>query len=139
MTAEDRAWAADFEPCDICDLCGEVVGDDDLLGALVPDSSAVYGTDPALDGKRVLTACTVDHLAVLVEQYRARPFVAEELWAAKVRRAVAEVAPPVPLSLLAKLSGISEQEALRGIYWHNARAREWRARYGGADRACRGD
>ncbi|MGA5820300.1 hypothetical protein ACPC54_20835 [Kitasatospora sp. NPDC094028] len=116
---------------DLCDLCGQAVDDDDLLGALVPDSSALHVSDPALDGKRVLTACNLDHLASLIEQYRRRPFIPEEQWAGKVCRVLAEYDDePVPLSEVAELSGLSVQQAEQGVAWHNARAREWRARYG---------
>ncbi|MEE1787094.1 hypothetical protein PUR71_29930 [Streptomyces sp. SP17BM10] len=116
---------------DLCDLCGQAVPRDDLLSALVPDSSALHVSDPDLDGKRVLTACSVGHLGELIEQYRRRPFVQEEQWAGKVCRALAEYDDePVPLSMVAALSGLSEAQAERGVEWHNARAREWRARYG---------
>ncbi|WP_045692451.1 hypothetical protein [Streptomyces rubellomurinus] len=116
---------------DLCDLCGQAVDGDDLLSALVPDSSALHVSDPALDGKRVLTACGLDHLAELIEQYRHRPFVPEEQWAGKVCRTLAEYDDePVPLTEVAELSGLSVQQAEQGVEWHNARAREWRARYG---------
>ncbi|MEU3570354.1 hypothetical protein AB0E96_18305 [Kitasatospora sp. NPDC036755] len=36
----------------------------------------------------------------------------------------------MPLSVVARLSGLSEHEAVEGVQWHNARAREWRRRYG---------
>ncbi|MFF3071759.1 hypothetical protein ACFVSN_36035 [Kitasatospora sp. NPDC057904] len=123
----ERPSAGDFEPYDICDLCGQVAGDDELLAAIVPDSSAVHDTNPSLDGKRGLTACTVDHLAALVEEYRDRPFMPEEQWAAKIRRALATLDTPVGLSVVAELSGLSEAEAMRGIDWHTARVREWQA------------
>ncbi|MGW2254284.1 hypothetical protein ACWCXH_29440 [Kitasatospora sp. NPDC001660] len=118
------------ETLDLCDLCGRAVAHGDLLSALVPDSSALHATDPELDGERVLTACTVDHLAALTEQYRHRPFVPEEQWAGKVCRALADYDDAVPLSMVAALSGLSVRQAARGVEWHNARAREWRARYG---------
>ncbi|MGW4891987.1 hypothetical protein ACWEQL_06920 [Kitasatospora sp. NPDC004240] len=120
----------DPDAYDLCDHCGAVVPDVDLLGALVPDSSALHVSDPGLDGKRVLTACSVDHLAELVDHYRRRPFVPVEQWAAKVCRTLSEYDDPVPIDRVAELSGISEQQAREGVEWHNARAREWRARYG---------
>ncbi|MFH9347707.1 hypothetical protein [Kitasatospora sp. NPDC017646] len=131
--ADDSA-ADDTEAFDLCDLCGQVVAAPDLLSALVPDSSALHPSDPELDGRRVLTACTVEHLAELVEHYRDRPFVPEEQWAGKVCRTLAEQEEPVPLSQVAQLSGLSVQQAAQGVEWHNARAREWQARYG--DRAA---
>ncbi|MFE6866630.1 hypothetical protein ACFVFS_08730 [Kitasatospora sp. NPDC057692] len=118
---------------DLCDECGLVVLGDELLGALVPDSSAVHVFDPELDGRRVVTACSAEHLAALIEVYRNRPFVHEEQWAAKVCRTLAEHDEPVPLSMVAALSGLSEHQAQCGVDWHNARAREWRARYGDGD------
>nr|WP_230211117.1 hypothetical protein [Streptomyces kaniharaensis] len=126
----DDRFGFDAETLDLCDHCGQAVVGADLLSALVPDSSALHATDPDLDGKRVLTACSVDHLAALIEEYRRRPFVPEEQWAAKVCRALAGHDEPVPLSTVAQLCGLSERQAQQGVEWHNARAREWRARYG---------
>lgn len=129
--ADDRSGGTP-ERLDLCDLCGWAVPEDGLLSALVPDSSALHVSDPELDGKRALTACSVDHLAELIEQYRRRPFVQEEQWAGKVCRTLAEYDDdaPVPLRLVAALSGLSEEQAQQGVEWHNAKAREWRARYG---------
>ncbi|MFI9361451.1 hypothetical protein ACIG5E_10350 [Kitasatospora sp. NPDC053057] len=128
-------WTADdTEAFDLCDQCGRVLAASDLLSALVPDSSALHPSDPELDGRRVLTACTLEHLAELVEQYRGRPFVPEEQWAGKVCRTLAAQEEPVPLSLVARMSGLSVQQTVRGVEWHNTRAREWQARYG--DRAA---
>ncbi|MFJ8622224.1 hypothetical protein ACIRD3_05195 [Kitasatospora sp. NPDC093550] len=123
----------DAEGLDLCDHCGRAVADADLLGALVPDSSALHPTDPDLDGKRVLLACSVDHLAALIEEYRHRRFVPEEQWAGKVCRALADCDEPVPISVVARLSGLSEHQAVQGVEWHNARAREWRERFGEPD------
>ncbi|MFF3072243.1 hypothetical protein ACFVSN_29735 [Kitasatospora sp. NPDC057904] len=130
----DDPFGGTPETLDLCDLCGRAVPGDDLLSALVPDSSALHVSDPDLDGKRVLTACTVGHLADLIEQYRRRPFVLEEQWAGKVCRVIAEYDDePVPISTVAALSGLSVEQAQQGVEWHNARAREWRARYGDPD------
>ncbi|MFF7457044.1 hypothetical protein [Kitasatospora sp. NPDC008115] len=128
--ADGGPGAHDAAEYDLCDHCGQVVLDVELLGALVPDSSAVHAFDPGLDGRRVVTACSPEHLAVLIDLYRNRPFVHEEQWAAKVCRTLAEYDEPVPLALVAALSGLSEHQAQCGVDWHNARAREWRARYG---------
>ncbi|MFE6746302.1 hypothetical protein ACFVGM_10645 [Kitasatospora purpeofusca] len=122
--------ADDASAYDLCDHCGQAVLAQDLLGALVPDSSAVHASDPGLDGKRVVTACSAGHLAKLVDVYRSRPFVPEEQYAGKVCRTLEDYDEPVPLSVVAVLSGLSEDQAQRGVDWHNARAREWRARYG---------
>ncbi|MFG2915166.1 hypothetical protein ACGF0D_20070 [Kitasatospora sp. NPDC048298] len=127
---EDPA-AADADSLDLCDQCGRAVARTELLGALVPDSSALHSTEPELDGKRVVLACSAEHLTTLIADYRHRPFVPEEQWAAKVCRTLAECDEPLPLSVVARLSGLSERQAMEGVEWHNARAREWRRRYGG--------
>ncbi|MGY0459127.1 hypothetical protein ACW14Y_02555 [Kitasatospora sp. cg17-2] len=127
---DDAADLGDASAYDICDHCGLAVLAQDLLGALVPDSSAVHASDPELDGRRVVTACSAGHLAMLVEVYRSRPFVPEEQYAGKVSRTLADYDEPVPLSVVAALCGLSEDQAQQGVDWHNARAREWRARYG---------
>jgi hypothetical protein len=131
--------ADDAETFDLCDHCGRIIAGPDVLSALVPDSSALHPTASELDGKRVLLACSVDHLALLVEHYRHRPFVPEEQWAGKVCRALADYEGPVPLSVVARLSGLSERQAEQGVEWHNARAREWQARYGDRSVADRDD
>ncbi|MFJ6378403.1 hypothetical protein ACIQI7_00135 [Kitasatospora sp. NPDC092039] len=128
--AADDSAADDTEALDLCDHCGRVVATADLLGALVPDSSALHSTQSALDGKRLVLACCADHLAALIADYRHRPFVPEEQWAGKVCRAIADYEDPVPLSVVARLTGLSEQQAVEGVEWHNARAREWRRHYG---------
>ncbi|MFJ8436715.1 hypothetical protein ACIQ9P_36015 [Kitasatospora sp. NPDC094019] len=131
--ADGDAGAHDASAYDLCDHCGRALLAEDLLGALVPDSSAVHASDPELDGKRVVTACSAEHLGMLVAVYRSRPFVPEEQFAAKVCRTLADYDEPVSLGLVATMSGLSEEQAQQGIDWHNARAREWRARYGDPD------
>ncbi|WP_316527426.1 hypothetical protein [Kitasatospora brasiliensis] len=126
----DGPFGDDADALDLCDHCGRAVAGADLIGALVPDSSALHPTDPGLDGKRAVLACSAEHLSALVEGYHRRPFVPEEQWAGKVCRALADYDEPMPLSLVAQLSGLSEGQAVEGVEWHNARAREWRQRYG---------
>ncbi|MFF2747782.1 hypothetical protein ACFVVA_19805 [Kitasatospora sp. NPDC058048] len=126
----DGPLGDDAEALDLCDHCGEAVARADLVSVLVPDSSALHRSDPALDGRRVLRACSAEHLTALIDRYRRRPFIPEEQWAGKVCRTLAGREGPVPLGLVARLSGLSVQEAVQGVEWHNARAREWRAQYG---------
>ena len=130
----------DEEPADeadlpeLCDLCGTAITHEaDELYALVPDSSAVHVSDPRADGKRVLTACSIDHLAELVDQYRNRPFQPAELWAGKVCRALEQSHGPVTLSELARAVELSEEQTQSGVDWHNARASEWQRRFGGGN------
>ncbi|WP_244188827.1 hypothetical protein [Streptomyces yokosukanensis] len=72
---------------ELCDLCGEI-SDDTKVSALVPDSSAIHGHDPKLDGKRRLTVRSSEHMAALIDAYEQRPFVDAELWAGKIGRAI---------------------------------------------------
>ncbi|PYC69144.1 hypothetical protein C7C46_28245 [Streptomyces tateyamensis] len=129
---EDEDGYGEPDLPELCDECGVTIEDEaDELYALVPDSSAINDADPRGDGKRLLTACSIDHLAQLVEVYRRRPFQPEELWAAKVCRELAQTDGPVTLEALAVACDLSPQQAQSGVDWHNARAREWRHRFGG--------
>jgi len=56
--------------------------------ALVKDSSAIHAVDPKFDGKRMVVACSPEHLRELAGQYKRRPFVEAELWAGKIDRAM---------------------------------------------------
>lgn len=56
--------------------------------AIVPDSSSIHAVDPRFDGKRMVVACTKEHLAALVKEYRQRPFADAELWAGEIARAI---------------------------------------------------
>ncbi|MFE7525456.1 hypothetical protein ACFU7Y_07020 [Kitasatospora sp. NPDC057542] len=72
------------------DLCGTVISDGSEYHALVRDSSVTHRTDPRLDGKRFITACSPEHGRQLIEQYQDRPFVEAELQAGKTGRALLE-------------------------------------------------
>ncbi|MFK0238835.1 hypothetical protein [Streptomyces vinaceus] len=73
-----------------CDLCQLLVPTGQAAYGQVRDSSFAHPVDPQQDGIRLVTACSVDHLAELQQLYRGRPFVNEELWAAKIDRAMAQ-------------------------------------------------
>ncbi|MER7960275.1 hypothetical protein [Streptomyces sp. NPDC096030] len=72
----------------VCDLCRTNIAADQAVYGQVRDSSFAHPTDPQKDGMRRVTACSVDHLADLQQLYRERPFVKEELWEAKIDRAM---------------------------------------------------
>lgn len=57
-------------------LCGFRTGMSCM--GLVPDSSGIHASDPSMDGSRLITACSDEHLAALRARYAARPFVDEE-------------------------------------------------------------
>ncbi len=115
-----RARAAAPLPLELCDLCGVTLPADEAVCAYVPDSSAVQPGREWFDGLRLLTACGEEHLAVLREKYRLRPFVQEELWAAKIDRALSADTPVLTMSQLGCRTGLHEPEIRRAIAWHNA-------------------
>ncbi len=75
-------------PMELCDLCARVFPEDEAVSGYVPDSSAAHLTNEWFDGLRRITACCDDHFDVIKNGYTHRPFVDEELWAAKLTRAL---------------------------------------------------
>ncbi|GIH17866.1 hypothetical protein [Rugosimonospora africana] len=51
-------------PADRCELCGVSVAEERVCG-LVADAAVVRPNEPALDGWRLLTACSREHLLEL--------------------------------------------------------------------------
>ncbi|TQF02800.1 hypothetical protein E6W39_11705 [Kitasatospora acidiphila] len=103
-----------------CDLCGGPPTNDPEIFALVVDSSFIHSTDQRFDGQRFLVACGRVHLAVLVERYRRRPFIEEELWAGQVARAatwLSRLRTPYDLESLAQAAGVTQEELLRAARW----------------------
>jgi hypothetical protein len=90
-----------------------------------------HAHDPTLDGQRLVSACTQDHLRQLVEQYQARPFVEAELWAGKVRRAVEDNRDRrIDDDVLVEQTGLTLEQIHAGIAWHHERARALREHRG---------
>lgn len=102
---------------ELCDACGMVITDDSALYGLAPDSSRTHPVDPTLDGQRILTACSPEHLADLQREYAARPFIDEELWAGKITRALGE--GPLKPFALAKATGLTLGQIHRAVAWRN--------------------
>ncbi|MFE7277291.1 hypothetical protein ACFU95_43130, partial [Streptomyces sp. NPDC057623] len=73
---------------DVCDLCGQLLDEETELLALVDDSSAIHTSDPKMDGKRLVTVCSPEHLKELQRQYAERSFSEPELWSGKIARAM---------------------------------------------------
>ncbi|GGV82601.1 MULTISPECIES: hypothetical protein [Streptomyces] len=115
-----HARAAEPLPLDLCDLCGVTLPPERTVSTYVPDSSAALPGRDAYDGLRLLTACCEQHLTALREQYRARPFVQEELWAAKIERELNAGTPVLTMTQLGCRTGLHEPEIRRAIAWHNA-------------------
>ena len=119
---------------ELCDFCGTVVADETEPYAFVPDSSAIHVHDPKLDGKRLVSACTEEHLHQIVEQYRQRPFLHVELSAGKIYRAVdRNPGRRIDDAVLVELTGLTVEQIHAAIAWHNERARAFHERRGGTD------
>ncbi|MYR56668.1 hypothetical protein GTY54_10630 [Streptomyces sp. SID625] len=105
---------------ELCDLCALTFPACEAVRGRVPDSSAVHPTDDWFDGLRLVTACSEAHLDGVRERYRHRPFVQEELWAAKIERALSGGTPVLTMERLGCRTGLHEPEIRRAIAWHNA-------------------
>ncbi|GAA2281413.1 hypothetical protein GCM10010145_60370 [Streptomyces ruber] len=106
-------------PLELCDLCAATFPADEAVREYVPDSSSAHATRDRYDGLRLLTACREEHLEELRETYRRRPFVEEELWAAKITRALTTGPPALTLTQLGCRTGLHAPEIRRAIAWHN--------------------
>ncbi|MFF4761742.1 hypothetical protein [Streptomyces sp. NPDC001292] len=111
-------------PLELCDLCGATFPEDEAVRGYVPDSSCVHPTNDWFDGLRRVTACGAAHFAVVRDEYRRRDFVPEELWAAKIDRALTGGTPVMTLEELGRRTGLHEPEIRRAVAWHNARRRQ---------------
>ncbi|MEV0052876.1 hypothetical protein AB0H34_20510 [Saccharopolyspora shandongensis] len=60
---------------ELCDWRGTMISDKSELYSLVPDSSVIHASDPKFDGQRLIVACGDEHMRLLVEVYRRRPFI----------------------------------------------------------------
>ncbi|GAA3825884.1 hypothetical protein [Streptomyces chiangmaiensis] len=109
---------------ELCDLCAAAFPRDEAVRGHVPDSSSAHPTQDWFDGLRLITACSDTHFGVIREAYRRRPFVEEELWAAKIGRALTTGSPVVSLLELACRTGLDEQQIRRAVAWHNRQRRQ---------------
>ncbi|GHB58502.1 hypothetical protein GCM10010377_56830 [Streptomyces viridiviolaceus] len=109
---------------ELCDLCAAVFPEDRAVRGYVQDSSAAHPEHDGDDGLRLVTACGNDHFDTIAQGYRHRPFVQEELWAAKVSRALTTGPTALTMQQLAWETGLHEPQIRRGIAWHNQRMRQ---------------
>ncbi|WP_112468894.1 hypothetical protein [Streptomyces triticisoli] len=107
-------------PLELCDLCGATFPEDEAVRGYVPDSSAVHPTHDWFDGLRRVTACCEEHLAAVREEYQGREFVPEELWAAKIDRALSGSTRFLTMEQLGCRTGLQEPQIRRAVTWHNA-------------------
>lgn len=118
-----RARRARTPAPELCDLCARTFPADEAVRGYVADSSSVHPTDEWHDGLRPVTACCEAHLDVIREEYGLRPFVDEELWAAKISRVMMSGPPELSMGRLARRTGLDEPDIRRAIAWHNERRR----------------
>jgi hypothetical protein len=111
-------------PLELCDLCARVFPEGESVSGYVPDSSAAHATDERFDGLRLITACCDDHFDVVKDGYAHRPFVEEELWAAKLTRVLTTGPPALSMEQLGCRTGLLEPQIRAAIAWHNARMRD---------------
>ncbi|MFG3251215.1 hypothetical protein [Streptomyces sp. NPDC048187] len=111
-------------PVELCDLCAGVFPESESVTGYVPDSSAAHAVNEHVDGLRLLTTCSDEHFDVLKEGYAQRPFVDEELWAAKLTRVLTAGPQALSLDQLGCRTGLQESQIRAGIAWHNERMRE---------------
>ncbi|MBQ0827021.1 hypothetical protein VM636_28775 [Streptomyces sp. SCSIO 75703] len=109
---------------ELCDLCARVFPEHESLRGYVPDSSAADSGSEWFDGLRLVTACCDEHFDTVKQEYLRRPFVEEELWAAKLTRALTTGPPALSMDQLACRTGLHEPQIRRAIAWHNERMRE---------------
>ncbi|MCZ4101409.1 hypothetical protein G3I60_43385 [Streptomyces sp. SID13666] len=106
---------------DICDACARPLTDGCHLN-VVPDSSAIHASDRARDGRRLIAACSPEHLMALQQEYRERPFVPEELWAGQIRRALAQQHHGLTSQALSEATGLDDLQIQRAMEWEQHRA-----------------
>lgn len=104
-----------------CDYCGRPPEPGTERWALVPDSSFVHPSDPALDGRRVVTACGTEHLEELIKRAR-REWTDEQLWLGQLARA--SVKPGLRGASLRKVAyraRLSPEQLHRTLDWNAGR------------------
>ncbi|MFH8974829.1 hypothetical protein [Streptomyces sp. NPDC017890] len=111
-------------PMELCDLCARVFPENESVTGYVPDSSAAHAIHVWADGLRLITACCDDHFDVVKAGYANRPFVEEELWAAKLTRTLTAGPEALSMEQLGCRTGLQEPQIRAAIAWHNERMRE---------------
>lgn len=106
------------------DLCCGVCHRPMVIGraqyVVLRDSSVIDPEDPSMDGRRVLPACSSEHVEAL--RAAAPPWLDEQLWWGQLARAQRQThrGPPVPLPTLARQAGLSLEQAQRALAWRRA-------------------
>lgn len=111
--------AATPEPVELCDYCGLVFPAMDAATGYVPDSSCADLAHPWFDGLRRVVACCAEDLENLRAEYRLRPFVQEELWAAKLDCAFRTGRRVRSVEELSCCTGLDHEEIRAAVAWRN--------------------
>jgi hypothetical protein len=114
---DDGPLPQDFSLPDLCDLCHQAIEPGATVYGKVRDSSFAHPADPEQDGRRLLIACSVSHLADLQQQDRDRPFVNEELWLLKIDRAMRQHPNELTTEQFAKATGLNLLQLEAAATW----------------------
>ncbi|MFE7779075.1 hypothetical protein ACFU5O_35440 [Streptomyces sp. NPDC057445] len=99
-----------------CELCEAFLVDEGMC-TRVRDSSFIPPHDCALDGDRIVVACSPEHLAELIKRTSDRPYVEAELWAGKIDRVLAAHPQGLSLYALATETGLTQDQIPRAALW----------------------
>jgi hypothetical protein len=113
-----------------CDHCFRELPPGRVLVAVAPDSSVVHGSDPSLDGWRLVRACA-EHLAELIDSARAG-WVEEQLWFGRLARASSVLEMHgAPLRQVARHASLSPERLHQALRWNAWRPEPTRRLPGG--------
>nr|WP_234326398.1 hypothetical protein [Streptomyces sp. NRRL S-337] len=121
MRKSKRKGRTETVRLELCDLCAATFAESGAVRGYVPHSSSASSTNDWFDGLRRITTCGAEHFTVIKALYEQRPFVQEELWAAKITQALTASPPVLSITELASRTGLHEPEIERAIAWHNER------------------
>lgn len=103
-----------------CGLCQVPVPPGREQYAVLADSSVIDPRDPNMDGRRVVLACSDEHLAAI--RAAAPQWCDEQLWAGRLARAnEGRHRAPLPLAVLARRAGLRPDQAQRAVDWRQSR------------------
>jgi hypothetical protein len=102
-----------------CGLCQQPIFAGRAQYVVLRDSSVIHPDDPSMDGRRVLAACTSNHVDAL--RAAAPAWCDEQLWSGQLARVQqTHRTAPAPLPTLARRAGLSLEQAQRAMAWRRA-------------------
>jgi hypothetical protein len=112
---------AEPHPRDLCcGLCQRPIIAGRAQFVVLRDSSVIDPEDPSLDGRRVVAACTSEHVDAL--RAATPPWCDEQLWFGQLSRAQQQphrgAASPLPAA--ARRAGLTLEQARRALAWRRA-------------------